>query len=499
VNGKLIKKLIFAAVLTLGLALATIPSFRNHIFYLSFVDEEDNIVIGNYVSEGKKLYQDVFSQHQPTLFLLSAGWQKIIDPDNIRVVVKRHREFMIVWSIVWVFFLTARFGLPLFLVGTVLELTKIDFLGSLFLAESIVLYPLIYIVAYVAENRPRPVNTEIFFVISLIWFVWFSLAPVWPLLGAILLFMIYESKQKKLVLSLILLIGLSFVVIMSGYIGIRQYWTDTIFINYKYYIPLTTRIGLLPSLLKAFLAPIYALWSSGGALLSVIKVLSLGFIIQIFWLIKNKLYGKAILFIAILGLSNLRYIDPSTTLYGAFHMLPWFGLLIFFNILEITKHKINIVLITMIFIVTLGVAKHSLWDKRDINADYYINFSPLEDIRKAVEIIASEGGHTVWLEPVQYWPHWRTGVGQYTTMVNYYGWMDQTPPLKQELDNALSSSLPTIVWAENSKLGIGDHLSQYTSIYRDGKAIHLYLRSDKISSLSPKQRQDLSYYRFEIN
>ena len=498
-NGKLIKKFIFAAVLTLGLAIATIPSFRNHIFYLSFVDEEDNIVIGNYVSEGKKLYQDVFSQHQPTLFLLSAGWQKIVDPDNMRMVVKRHRELMIIWSIIWIFILTSRFGWPLFFAGTVLELTKIDFLGNLFLAESFVVYPLIYLVAYVLESSHRPVNVEMFFVICLIWFVWFSLAPVWPLLGAILLWLIYETKQKKLVLSLILLIGLSFVVIMSGYIGIRQYWTDAIFINYKHYIPLTTRIGLLPSLLKAFLAPIFALWSSGGALLNVIKVLSLGFIIQIFWLIKDKLYGKAIMFIAILGLSNLRYIDPSTTLYGAFHMLPWFGLLIFFNILEITKHKLNIVLITVIFIVTLGVAKHSLWDRRDISTDYYVHFSPLEDIRKAVEIIASEGGHTIWVEPVQYWPHWRTGAGQFTTMVNYYGWMNQTPPLKQELKGALSSSLPTIVWAENTRLGIGDYLSQYTSIYRDDKATSLYLRSDKIPSLSPKQRQDLSYYRFEIN
>jgi len=155
-----IKRLLTASFLTLILSLLVAPGFRSHIFFLNFVDEDDNIVIGNLAGEGKKLYTDVYTQHQPIMFYLSAGIEKVVKPDNILMTVKRHREFMIVWSFLWIFILIYRFGLPLFFASAVIELMKINLLGNLFLAESFVVYPLIYLISYLVYKNQKKIDWE---------------------------------------------------------------------------------------------------------------------------------------------------------------------------------------------------------------------------------------------------------------------------------------------------------------------------------------------------
>jgi hypothetical protein len=107
--------------IALILSLLTLSFYRSHIFAIHFVDEDDNIVIGNYVREGRTLYSEVFSQHQPSMFVISAGIQNAFSVDNFLMVIKRHREFMIAWSILWVLILTARFGWPLLMTTTIID------------------------------------------------------------------------------------------------------------------------------------------------------------------------------------------------------------------------------------------------------------------------------------------------------------------------------------------------------------------------------------------
>ena len=502
-----IKRLLTASFLTLILSLLVAPGFRSHIFFLNFVDEDDNIVIGNLAGEGKKLYTDVYTQHQPIMFYLSAGIEKVVKPDNILMTVKRHREFMIVWSFLWIFILIYRFGLPLFFASAVIELMKINLLGNLFLAESFVVYPLIYLISYLVYKNQKKIDWETWTVVSLIWFLWFTLAPIWPLLGAMFLWMIYKTKSRIVMVKIISIIGSGFFLLFFGRGGFLDYWHDVIYINYKYYIPLTTSVGFFESGWKGFLAPVYALTSSNqSVLLGFIKVLSLGFIVELIWLIKDKLHLRLLAWIALLGLSNLRYIDPSNTLYGAFHMLPWLSLLLMLNIVELKRllkgNKAQIATAMIIFLAigwsALSTAMVSIFDKRDVTTDFYVNYSPLVDIHKVVQILNRDSEQTIWVEPVGYWPYWRTGAEQYSEMVNYYGWMDQTPPMKESLDKQFQQELPTIVWAETS-LGIGKYLGEYVRVERDGKPINLYLRKDKVGAISKESREELDYYRFKIN
>jgi hypothetical protein len=477
-----------------------VPGFRSHIFFLNFVDEDDNMVIGNYVSEGKKLYLDVFSQHQPIPYLMSSAIQQTISPENIFMNVKRHREFVILWSLVWIFILTYRFGWPVYGASLVIELAKINFLGNLFLAESLVVYPLLYVMSYLLLTKKYLVNYELWFVIGLIGFMGFTLAPLWPLLAALIIWIYAHTDRKKSFLIISVLIALIFVSLLSLYSGVGDYWRQVVVINYQYYLPLTSELGVGESLLKAFTAPIFVLINGHSTpLLLLLKILSVGFILELFFLIKSKHYVRSCILFAALGLSSLRYIDPSQTLYGAFHMLPWFSLLVLFNFTQIHVRTIRIIIIFCVVVAATMLARVSLWDQRDPATDYYVHYSPHEDVSQAVTILSQDSPQTIWVEPVSYWPYWHTFAKPYSSMIFYYGWMDQVPLLKDSLTTKLQAGLPTIIIIDDQGLGIGSYIQQYQPLSRDGKPTSLYLRQDKFKDISDAAKAKLSYYRFEIN
>lgn len=482
------------------ISLVTLSSYRSHIFALHFVDEDDNIVIGNYVREGKKLYSEVFSQHQPSMFVISASVQNTFSVDNILMVIKRHREFMIAWSILWFLILTARFGWPLLLTGTVIELVKITLLGNLFLGESLVIYPLLYLVAHLFLAPSHVRLAEKLFLASIFWLLWFSLTPLWPVLILIFLLMGYKVFGDKQFLYIFLILGFISLIALMQITTIYDYLYNALYINYKYYIPLTTPVGFFESIVKAFCAPLYAIFSpKSGELLMLTRILSLGVIVNLIALIIRRQMLKAFTIFILLGLTSLRYIDPGDTLYGVFHMLPWFVLLILFNFLTFTKLRLHHIGIWfLVVLASLQVANKNLFDYRDPSTDFYVHFSPSSDIREAVKIISQSSPQTIWVEPVMYYPHWRTGATPYTSLINYYGWMDRTAPMKEDLVSRLNQELPALVWAETSE-GIGEYLGHYTPVMREGKPSGLYLRSDQIKQITSQVRADLLHYRFEIN
>jgi len=216
----------------------TIPGFRSHIFSLDFVDEEDNIVIGSYLNNGHKLYRDIYSQHQPAQFVAANVLQNLTHPDNILMTVKRHREFMILWSVLWVTLLTFRFGFPLYFVSLVYELTKIILLGNMFLAESFVVYPLLYLLSFIFIKPKTAKVIEEFFVLALIWFLALSLTPLWPLLFVITLYLFVINKSKLHFLLRFIMLGVLSFLLLYPKVDFLDYYHDVFWINTNFYIPL---------------------------------------------------------------------------------------------------------------------------------------------------------------------------------------------------------------------------------------------------------------------
>lgn len=478
--------------------IAVVPAYRNHIFFLNFVDEDDNLVIASTLNHGNKLYRDIYSQHQPIQFVLSAMLQKVSSPDNILVNIKWHRELMIIWSIGWVIALTLRFGMPLLMTSVILELTKISFLGNLFLAESFVLYPLLYLLSHFLINKKHPQDPEQFFVIILIYFVALSLAPLWPLLIIYFAWMLHTSVSRVRLILYFLLVGLGYLIPLSLFVNFADYYNDVIAINSQFYIPLTSNHNFVESLYLAFVVPINILLASSySSLMILLKVLSCAYLITVISLIKNRRFLYLFWVVIFITISNIRYIDPTSSLYGAFHLLPWFGVYTLVAFLPTQLPKYFKVILTILIVATsLNHARINLFDHRDVVHDYAVHYSTSEDLRYVVSTLVGSGNMSMWVEPVQYWPYWNTGVRQYSHMVNYYGWMDQTPPLRDPLIAEFAKSLPSLVYSVGQHLAIGPYLDSYLELTRDNKGVDLYLRRDLYPSLTPVQLSRLREYRF---
>src|SRR3989344_4430053 len=119
----------FYFILIIIFFLTLIKPTESHIFNIALRDEEDNFTTGKWILEGKKIYQDFFLQHQPLPTLMSAIVQKTTNPNSIFLLVKRHREFIFLYSFLFGALLTLRFGYLGLLITIAAELLKTALLG----------------------------------------------------------------------------------------------------------------------------------------------------------------------------------------------------------------------------------------------------------------------------------------------------------------------------------------------------------------------------------
>ena len=187
---------ILILLVTLIVVGATSYFYENKTLYTNFVDEEDNMVAAKYIVSGQELYKDIFEQHQPVPYVISAGLQKVVNPDSIFLLIKRHREFVIVWSAVWELAMVYSFGWVGLIFIFIYEFTKHYLFGNFFLAEALSIYPLVFLTGKLLLLLKKPGLSGLFFYGICFSFLTFTLAPIWPLL--LFLFVLLIFKQKKI-------------------------------------------------------------------------------------------------------------------------------------------------------------------------------------------------------------------------------------------------------------------------------------------------------------
>lgn len=502
------KTMVLAFLIIVGLGFIAY-SYENKAIYIHFVDEEENMVTGHYLLQGDKMYQDIFSQHQPFPAIFSAAIQRATNPNSLFLLVKRHREFIIAWSFIWSLFLIFRFGF--WSAGFVFsyELTKIFLLGNVFLAESLVVYPVIYLVGLViAKLRNDPSIIESFFVGLILMFLVFTFSPIWPLLA--LLFVCIVVKFKIYNWKKIGLIGLGALPVLLSvllFVGIPEYINSVFVFNSRYYLPLNhdqLSLSTLPKSFFSFFLPF--LPSSPDTVISqIIKVFSLCFVaLSIYMLLKKK----KILFLVFvfLGLANIRFIQPGLDYYRGFHLIVWYSLLLFVvfwgikNIADITKSKVIktglVILVSGLVTFSLIVARTELLIKRNLANDYYVNYSPQFDLGEAVRILRGSGD-TLFVAPDQMLIYWQSEIQKSSKYIYYYPFMDKIPPVQNDIANMFESNPPTFIYCRKEQFSnLPQYLSDYLRLTRNGDPVDLYIHKGKLKSISRQQLKELEYYQF---
>lgn len=493
---------IFLVLVLLWAALAFF--YENKIFNPHFVDEEDNLVLGYYLLQNEKLYKDMFSHHQPLAYVFSAGIQKVTNPNSIYLLVKRHREAIVVWGFLWsivmVYFLKS-WGVVFVLVYEVL---KIQLLGNLFLSESLGVYPLVVLTILVFFVKLR--NYFITFFIGVcLGLVIFLLSPLWPAAGFLTLVYLSQIKVGRFMHFLILtIVVLMIFAKLLIFMDIRNYFLYAFYTNFFYYIPITSKNNLAVNFLYGILTPLTAFSPaiSSSPTIWIIRLLSLGMFGAFWYLLKEGKWRIGILGFVFLGLGNIRYVAPGTDFYKGFHILPWFGLLIILTILyfinlEKLPKRVVYGFVGLVIAMTLYFGFAGLFEKRIVKEDYFVNYSHQENIGMAVGILG-DSQDELFVAPDEWLVYWQSKVRHASIMVNFYAWMNEVPYLKEEVDKMFKEEPPEFVFLSMPGTGFENLLEGYSNLMKGGKETGLFVKMDKLKDLSMQQMSDLKFHNFEF-
>ena len=130
-------------VILIGIFILSGYFYKNHLYTFHFVDESENILAGKLILQGERIYKDFFVQHQPLAYFISAGINKLFAPSDLVQTIKIHRLTILFWNFIWIgtmFFINPLFTLTF---SAIWEIVRFELFGSLFLSESLTLYPLV--------------------------------------------------------------------------------------------------------------------------------------------------------------------------------------------------------------------------------------------------------------------------------------------------------------------------------------------------------------------
>lgn len=473
--------------------------YERQVFSPHFVDEEDNFVLGKYIKNGEVLYKDLFSHHQPFSYVFSAGIQQITDPNSIYLLIKRHREVVMLWALLWWVILSIKIGWLIIPIALVYEVTKIYLLGHLFLSESFAVYPLIYL-STLSIQKAKSLWEYFIFGVS-VSMILFLLSPLWPAVIFLGVIIFWKNIDRKKILFFVL--GLSIIIaIIFPFISVWDYIFNAYYINFAYYIPATSRDGWLTNIIRSILSIITPLFSqiNDSQILIVIKTLVICLLINVFVLFKSHKYKLLLITIISLSLANIRYVQPGLQYYSGFHILPWFGLLIFFSLYLAAKNsKILLTLTIIVLALEIFQAKNSLFIAKDRETDFYVNYSRQFDFGKAVEIMKLPNDR-LFVAPDEWLIYWQGDIKHASKMVNYYAWMSSVPILNSQAEDVFRTNPPEFFYCDctGHYFGLEKFWHLYDPIIKDGQVTKLLVLKKVVSRMSEQQRGNLRFYNFAI-
>ena len=199
-------------------------------------DDCFNYGAGYFLLQGKELYNGIFFNHQPFMAFISAGIQYISHPQTLFELIKYHRITSLLFANLFGIFLIFRFGFPLFLSLVIFESTKFYVFGDRFLAEGVIVYPMMYL-ALLIWNRSigKKIYVYEYIVMAICsWFIYWMREPFipWSVLVVVAFFAVgYKDKnQRKNVIHGVLALA-TLHVITFLHLPIREYVFNVIQAN----------------------------------------------------------------------------------------------------------------------------------------------------------------------------------------------------------------------------------------------------------------------------
>lgn len=495
--------------LFLGVILLSFISYVyfQHIFAFQFVDEEDNLILGHFLLQGQKLYSDLFSHHQPLAYILSALIQWVTTPADIYQLIFTHRFFMILWAFIWGVGLIWRFKEQIVLPLIIFELIKVFILGNLFLSESLVVYPIIYIAAVIFMQK-KIIRIELFFLGFLFSFSGLLLAPIWPLLIFCAGYLIWVKKILKKDLVYVAGGCVLPVVLVSPFIDVSYYFHNVFYINYKYYIPQSAEEKMPLAFVKALFSPLIILSSPNtlGTLGFILKMMVPVYLFSMGFLIFKKRYSLFILSVVILTLANLRYYAPYSEYRSGFHLLIWIGLFTFLSgyffqtsVLQIKNNYLRVILVVIGILLIGGVVVNSklLFETHSFQTDFNKNYSEKVMYGEAIKVMKTPED-TLFVIPDEWLLYFQADIRNNNKMVNFYGWMSLVWELNDPVVEKFKLMPPEFFYCDCPEETVLRYSEDYHQMMRNGAKTKLWVLKSRFNQLNDEQKTKIRSLNFQL-
>lgn len=462
--------------------------FSRNVFNIHFGDEDDNFLLGKFLTNGNFLYSDLFSHHQPLGYILSALVQVVAKPETIFQLVIAHRAFIFAWAALWTIIASLYFGNQILVFSMVYEVSKRAIFGDQFLSESLAVYPIIFISSFLLTKKG--VSKIAAFLIGLAFSTAAALLlPAWPVLGFLFVTLVISRRSDIRVVMPFFIIGAVFPILITlKFIDIAAYFHNSFYINNTYYL----KYGVNASegiRLTAFITPVIAMLkeSDGNNFLQLIRIFSGVWLVILAWLLSKRYFFKTAFLVLLLGLANIRYVEPGKTFFQGFHSVPWFALLILgvvwglFQIRKaISKQLVNSLLAIVVFLSIWLMGQLSFERGNKIYA-YEVSHARTINISNILGKISSPTD-TLFIVPGDWLLYWSTNIQPASSMLNYYGWMKNVPEIKTRVDTLMTKNPPTFFYCIDDCLAIGmdKYLARYQEIKQHGTGTQLFILKTNI-------------------
>ncbi len=480
-------------------------------------DDCFNYLGGYFIANGKHIYSDFFFNHQPIPAFISYFIQILTHPINIFELLLRHRQFVLLLGFFFNILLIVRFkyiALPFILI---FELSKFYVFGDRFLAEGMIIYPIVYLLGLVLLKLHKQKLFTIDYLLSaaFAWFIIFSREPYAPLSLVLFTVIIYGKLDKIKKLSIGIFIFLTITILL--YIGdLKEYYFDMVTFNLEAVIPRYENVSMFgPKPFQIFFYPIYIFFFGG---MNLFKQLLLGidilFVVYMLAVLKNRNFKLAFFIIFILGLANLRVILPGKLYYEAFHVIIWYGLFLFatsyliYNYSKNNRNKLVSFGVLFFLVISLVTSKsYFSSDKVDEHTEFLTQYGPTLHAGETIKAL-SDPSDTLFLDrsdDLVYWQAKRLSSYKYTwytAQMNFYPkytderlnmFRTNPPDFYQEFGTCPKENQP-----EDGSLPKFVQ-NQYVRLYSNNEPSCLFVHKSKLKEISDKQWKKAEEFLYTLN
>ncbi len=457
-------------------------------------DDCNNFMGGYFLLHGKRLFSEIFFNHNPLMAYLSFLVQLVTHPQNLYELILRHRQALLLFSFLCNLILLIRFGPPALAFALFYELTKFYLFGDRFLAEAFIVYPLVYLVGLVLFKLKNKQITLLDYLASgvLVWFIVFMREPYVPAALLVFMYLLWNKKNvQKSIISLGIFIVLSLTTILLH--DLKEFYFNVVTVN----------LVLVSSgpYLKIFSYPIQIFfggeWGYFRYLLVSFNTL---FVISSLYLLSKKQWKVVFFTWVILGLANVRYVEPGKAFYSAFHLLCWYGIFLFISFTFVSYiHQYSKKVSSILMLGYLGILLFHIFSplsflqsKPDPHLELITNYGGPIQVGIVINSLSTPA-NTLFLDgfdDIIYWQAQRVSPYKYSwytsLMPNYQKYTDERITMfRKSPPDFYYGSCPKEIYS--IKLLPDFIKNDYVRLYSDNKPTCLWIKKTKLSSISAQQ------------